>query len=66
MLNAESFFILQADPRTFLQETNDNRLDRIVILRRCSIRNQGIPLGKSPICGNPRTLHTRLRRLDCT
>jgi hypothetical protein len=39
-------FISQVDPWTCFQETDGNRIDRIVTLRCCSIRNQGIPFGE--------------------
>ena len=32
-------FISQVDPRALFQETNDSEPERIVILRRCRIRN---------------------------
>lgn len=50
-LNVELFIVSQVDPRTFFQETNDNKPDRIVTLRCCGVRDQGIPFGKPQICG---------------
>ena len=44
------FFISQVDPWTFFQETDENKLGRIVTLRRRGVRNQGIPFGKPNIC----------------